>query len=372
MSTNPKTQPNRPLREAYPHLWEWASAKPTPKAGISAQSLAFDETLQTVLQSDDLQSLVSDKFLMIDLENSLVALTRRLSKGKNRPTPRLKTLSRWDAALELRTRRTDSRVASMSLTELLREMCPETQRLNELLRPVDPETQIERELKLGCCMVGRESDIDTSIPNKALELLRKMNLDRKDVYILRNLILAINPDSPESAAEILGVTRQTVWNRGNAILGKLAKLGDDDSIRKLVQIASGFSRLPSSATADEAYCLVEPWDVVYDTREPMIAHLTSPASGPFPQYRDLWQVVVFLTSQSSGPHTSEGFPGFLWGQEGVVPQFVGRAYHLFVQDLVPTFFESTLDVDSGQVKVELVRRDKNKRRTGKRRLRSRP
>jgi len=367
MSINPKTQPNRPLREVYPHLWEWVSTTSSRKVRSRDNGLALDETIQLALSAEDVQQLVSDNFLGLDLEGSLVSLTRRLAKSKTRPTPRLKSLGRWDAALELRNWRSGSNNTSASINDVLREMCPDTQRLNELLRPADPETQIHRELVLGCCVVGSQPNFDASAPERALKQLEDLKLDSKDVYILRNVVIALNSVSPDVAAETLGVTRQTVWNRGNLILQKLETLRRHEAAEKILQIANTYRRVPTSSGDSGVFCLIDDWSVVYDSRDPMIGHLTSPSSGHFPQYRDLWQVVVFLTSEESGPLTPNGPPGFTWGQDGIIPPFSGREYHLFTQDLVPTFFDSEFDEDSGKIVIELVNKNsaKGKVRTSK-------
>ena len=353
MPVNAKVQPSRPLREAYPHLWEWVSRPSSRNLRSGINEIALDQTIQSALNSDDVQHLVSDNFLRIDLEGSLTDLTRRLAKSKTRPTPRLKTLGRWDAALELRSWRAGANKNLSSINEVLRTMCPDTQRLNELLHPTDPETQIHRELVLGCCVVGSQQSFDAGAPERALKQLEDLNLDSRDVYILRNVLIALNSVSPDTAAETLGVTRQTVWNRGNVILKKMETLRNHESVVKIFQIVDSYRRVPTSSSEDGVICLIDDWNIAYDTRDPMIGHLTSPSSGSFPQYRDLWQVVVFLTSKESGPSTPERPSGFTRGQDGIIPSFPGREYHLFTQDLVPTFFDSEFDADSGKIVKKL-------------------
>ena len=324
MTTTPRTNPNDPLRKWYPYLWTWSQA-PDREKRLTARG--SDDVLLTVLGDDAFREMASDNQLVKDLGGSLSDLTTRLAPSKRRPTPRLKQLALWNAALELRTRRADARDSAATVNNALKDLCTETHRLSDLLQPCDPDTRIERELILGCCVVGEQPRFNVDAPAQACAELGRLGLDTKDVFILRNSILALYPMGPERIAETLGVTRQTVWNRGNTLLEMLTSLLSSDNFNELLPIVRRYQRFPVS---DSGEMLAEPFDVMYDTRDKSVGYLTSPASGAFPTFRDLWQVLFYLTTTDA--ITGGGPFGFMWGQRDLHP-FVGHEYYLFVQDL---------------------------------------
>ncbi len=324
MTSHPKSEPNEPLRKWYPYLWTWTQS--TDRERRSA-TRGPDDVLLTVLGDDAIREMTADNHLVKDLGGSLTDLTTRLAPSKRRPTPRLKQLALWNAALELKARRVNAHDSAAAINSALKNLCTETHRLSDLLQPCDPETRIERELLLGCCVVGDQPRFNIGAPAAAHEELRRLSLDAKDVFILRNSILALDPIGPEAIAETLGVTRQTVWNRGNSLLQKISALAGHESFSELAPIAGRYQRFPVS---DDCEVLAEPGDVIYDTRDTTVGYLTSPASGVFPTFRDLWQILFFL-STSDSRYGNVPF-GFMWGQSNI-HRFVGHEYYLFVQDL---------------------------------------
>jgi len=325
MTTTPRTNPNDPLRKWYPYLWTWSQA-PEREKRLTARG--SDDVLLTVLGDDAFREMASDNHLVKDLGGSLSDLTTRLAPSKRRPTPRLKQLALWNAALELRTRRADAHDSASTVNNALKDLCTETHRLSDLLQPCDPDTRIERELILGCCVVGEQPRFNVGAPAQALEELKRLGLDAKDVFILRNSILALSPVGPETVAETLDVTRQTVWNRGNSLLKKLASLLQSEHFKELLTIVARYQRFPVSDSGD---VLLEPFDVSYDTRDTPVSYLASPASGEFPTFRDLWQVLFYLTTTDD--ITGGGPFGFMWGQSNIHGRFVGSEYFIWAQDL---------------------------------------
>jgi len=329
MNNHPRTEPFEPLRKWYPYLWTWVTTAERDRRPIEPVTPSEPFGL---LDEESLNELTSDNHLIKDLGDSLAALTKRLAPSKRRPTPRLKQFALWDAALELQARRSEVPMSASQLTETLRSLCTETHSLSDLLHPCDPETRIERELKLGCCIVGKQPQFNVNVPEEAMEELRNLKLDAKDIFILRNSILALTFHSPEDIAATIGVSRQTVWSRGKSVREKIEELRSRTSFRDLAPIAERYRRFPVGGDGEP---VVEPWNVVYDTRDTAVGYLTSPASGVFPTYRDLWQILFYLSSAEEGPtYQWELSPGFMWGQEGL-HRFVGFESHLFVQDLAP-------------------------------------
>jgi len=334
MSSNPRTSPNEPLRKWYPYLWMW-SKLPVRERRLAARGT--DDALLTVLDDDAFREMAGDDDLVRDLGGSLTDLTVRLAPSKRRPTPRLKQLALWNAALELRARRAEARDSASAVNDALKDMCTETQRLSDLLQPCDPETRIERELTLGCCIVGEQPRFNVGAPARAREELGRLGLDAKDVFILRNSILALKPIGGDAiartigvtdVAETLGVTRQTVWNRGNSLVKKLQLLQNSESFNELIPVVARYQRYPVSDTGEP---LAEPFQVCYDTRDTPVGYLTSPATAEFATFRDLWQVLFYLTTTDD---ISGGGPfGFTWGQSNIHGRFVGSEYFIWTQDL---------------------------------------
>lgn len=326
MTTHPKSQPNEPLRTWYPYLWTWAQSSDRERRSATRGP---DDVVLTVLSDDAIDEMTGDNYLVKDLGGSLNDLTTRLSPSKRRPTPRLKQLALWNAALELKVRRAEAHESASAINSALKVLCTETHRLSDLLQPCDPETRIERELLLGCCVVGDQPRFNVTAPQQALDELRQLGLDAKDVFILRNSILALSPMGQDALSETLGVTRQTVWNRGKSLVSKLSVLADNETFSELAPIVGRYQRFPVS---DECEVLVDSMDVVYDTRDASVGYLTSPASGNFPTYRDLWQILFFLSTADSR-YGNVPF-GFMSGDSGL-HKFVGHEYYIFVQDLAP-------------------------------------
>lgn len=324
MTSHPKSQPNEPLRKWYPYLWTWTQSSDRERRSAVRSP---DDVLLTVLGDEAISEMAGDNFLVRDLGGSLSALTTRLAPSKRRPTPRLKQLALWNAALELRARRTEAHDSASAINNALKALCGETNRLSDLLQPCDPETRIERELLLGCCVVGEQPRFTVTAPELALAELKGLGLDAKDVFILRNSILSLYPLGPEDIAETLGVTRQTVWNRGNSVIKKLTALIGHEAFKELAPIVGRYDRTP---VADDGEVLDDPTGVKYDTRDTTVGYLTSPATGIFPSFRDLWQVLFFLSTADSR-YGNVPF-GFMWGQSSI-HRFVGHEYYLFVQDL---------------------------------------
>lgn len=329
MTNHPRTEPLEPLRNWYPYLWTWVTTAERDRRPIAAVSPG--ETFG-LLDKASIIELTSDNHLIKDLSDSLAALTKRLAPSKRRPTPRLKQFALWDAALELQARRSETTMSASQFTETLRSLCTETNSLSDLLQPCDPETRIERELKLGCCTVREQQQFYVNAPEEAIEELRNLKLDAKDVFILRNSILSLTYSSPEDIAATIGVSRQTVWSRGKSVREKIEELRSRESFRELAEITARYRRFPVGSDGEP---VVEPWNVVYDTRDTAVGYLTSPASGVFPTYRDLWQILFYLSSSEDGPMDHwELSPGLMWGHP-LLQRFVGFEYHLFVQDLAP-------------------------------------
>jgi len=332
MSSNPRTSPNEPLRKWYLYLWTWSQLPERERRLAIRRS---DDVLLTVLGEDALVEMARDNHLVRDLGGSLNDLTTRLAPSKRRPTPRLKQLALWNAALELQTRRAEAQDSASAINNAMNDLCSETHRLSDLLQPCDPDTRIKRELILGCCVVGDQPRFNVAAPTQALEELGRLGLDAKDVFILRNSILALSPIRPEAVAETLDVTRQTVWNRGNSLLKKLASLKNSESFNALDPVVRRYSVSPVSDSGEEL--LSDPFTVVYDTRDTSVGYLTSPASGAFPTFRDLWQVLFYLTTtdQISG----DGPYGFMWSQKIVHQRFVGYEYFIWTQDLAADWYD---------------------------------
>lgn len=325
MSSNPRTNPKEPLRKWYPYLWTWSQAPERERRLIVRGS---DDVLLTVLGDDALRELASDNHLVKDLGGSLSDLTSRLAPSKRRPTPRLKQLALWNAALELRTRRADARDSASAVNNALKDLCTETHRLSDLLQPCDPDTRIVRELILGCCVVGDQPRFNVEAPEQARLELERLGLDSKDVFILRHSILALKPVGRDVIAATLGVTRQTVWNRGRSLINELRSLQNREIFTELLPVVARYQRFPVSDTGD---VLLEPFDVCYDTRDTSVGYLTSPASGKFPTFRDLWQILFYLTTTDA--ITGGGPFGFMWDQSNIHGRFVGSESFIWTQDL---------------------------------------
>jgi len=348
MTTTPRTNPNDPLRKWYTYLWTWSQAPERERRVVARGS---DDVLLTVLGDDAFREMAGDNELVKDLGGSLTDLTARLAPSKRRPTPRLKQLALWNAALELRARRTEAHDSASAINNALRELCTETHRLGDLLQPCDPDTRIKRELILGCCMVGEQPRFNVEAPAKALEELERLGLDAKDVFILRNSILALCPIGPETVAETLDVTRQTVWNRGNSLTKKLTSLLESENFKELLPIVGRYQRFPVSDSGD---VLLEPFDISYDTRDTPVSYLASPASGEFPTFRDLWQILFYLTT--SDAITGGGPFGFMWSQNDIHGRFVGSEYFIWSQDLAAgDYDEENRPLDETPKKSKAVR-----------------
>jgi len=348
MTTTPRTNPNDPLRKWYTYLWTWSQAPERERRVVARGS---DDVLLTVLGDDAFREMAGDNELVKDLGGSLTDLTARLAPSKRRPTPRLKQLALWNAALELRARRTEAHDSASAINNALRELCTETHRLGDLLQPCDPDTRIKRELILGCCMVGEQPRFNVEAPAKALEELERLGLDAKDVFILRNSILALCPIGPETVAETLDVTRQTVWNRGNSLTKKLTSLLESENFKELLPIVGRYQRFPVSDSGD---VLLEPFDISYDTRDTPVSYLASPASGEFPTFRDLWQILFYLTTTDA--ITGGGPFGFMWSQNDIHGRFVGSEYFIWSQDLAAgDYDEENRPLDETPKKSKAVR-----------------
>lgn len=313
MTTSPRTQPNEPLRTWYPYLWTWVNSQ---KQRHRSAIRNAEDTLLTVLGDEGISELTKDTALVDDLKGSLSTLTVRLAPLKKRPTPRLKQMALWNAAIELETRRVEAHNTTSEINDALSGLCTDTGRLSDLLQPTDPETFMKRALMLGCCSVGPQPRFNATAPTHALEQLTAMNLDGKDVYILRNSVIALQNIGIERIAETLGVTRQTVWNRGKVLLQKIQELSQTEPFTELAQAIRRY-RLPEDREG------VEPWDVIYDLREKPIGFLINPSSGHFPTFTDLWQILFFISSGEPLPWANWDVPpGFSWGFPGVAPHIL--------------------------------------------------
>ena len=100
---------------------------------------------------------------------------------------------------------------------------------------------------------------------------------------------------------MLGVTRQTVWNRKKSLTTKFESLQSNEDFKKLVNFAESFTRYPVQVVNNEPEFVIDPWEVCYDRTEPLIGLLTITPSGPFPSYIDLLQVIFYLTTFPTGP-----------------------------------------------------------------------
>ena len=145
-------------------------------------------------------------------------------------------------------------------------------------------------------------------PIRALKELTNLDFDFNDVFIARNVILSTSSLSLEETAKLLGVTRQTVWNRKKIVIASFESLAGNESFRALTDFALSFRRFPVNEERYEPEFVLEPWEICFDKSEPLIGFLTITPGGLFPNYIDLLQVVFYLTTKPSGPLANESDP----------------------------------------------------------------
>lgn len=293
---------NTQLQTRFPYLWKWSQG--LQKKDASVRSRVFREETRTnsallsCLGKDGIQSLLEDAQLHHDLQCSLDDLTERLSKEGKRPTPRIKQLKLWDAALELHALRTGDLAEFASA---ISELGGHITRLSDLFQPAEPEIRILRELAMGCCNIAGQPNLDARAPLRALKELANLDLDNIDVFIARNIIFSTDELGSEDTTQMLGVTRQTVWNRKKSLITKFESLQSNEDFKKLVNFAESFTRHPVQVVNGEPEFVIDPWEVCYDRTEPLIGLLTITPSGSFPSYTDLLQVIFYLTTCPTGP-----------------------------------------------------------------------
>ena len=299
---------NAQLKAQFQYLWKWVqdrkSLENSKNPNTNAHSRNFlDETktntaLLSCLGKDGIRVLLEDTYIYDDLQGSLEKLTKRLAKEGKRPSPRIKEFKLWDAALELHALRTGS-LADFALG--ISELGGQVTSLRDLLLPAQPEVRILRELALGCCNIAGKPNLDVRAPIRAYQELANLDLDINDVFIARNVVLSTYDLSLESVAKILGVTRQTVWNRKKSIIDKFETLSSNESFKTLIGFANTLQCYPVLEKDGEPEFVLDPWEVCYDKTDPLIGFLTTISGDLFPTYIDLLQVIFYLTTYPVGP-----------------------------------------------------------------------
>ncbi len=292
---------NAQLKAQFQYLWKWAQDRKSLQNPNSPKFLGETKTnaaLVSCLNKGGIQDLLEDTYLYDDLQSSLEKLTQRLAKEGKRPSPRIKDFKLWDAALELNALRTGSLADFASAVS---ELGGQVTRLSDLLQPAQPDVRILRELALGCCNIAGKPNLNVRAPMSAFKELVGLDLDIIDVFIARNVILSTYSLGLEDVAEILGVTRQTVWNRKKSIVKKFESLGSSDSFKTLIDFAYSFQVYPVWEKNGEPEFVIDPWEVFYDRTHPLIGFLTTISGDLFPTYIDLLQVIFYLTTYPTGP-----------------------------------------------------------------------
>jgi hypothetical protein len=303
------------LKGQFQYLWKWVQDKKSLQNSKNPNSQAqyrtfFSETkgnaaLISCLGRGGIDDLLGDTHLYDDLQGSLEKLTKRLAKEGKRPSPRVKEFKIRDAALELHALRTGSMA---DFASGVTELGGNVRRLSDLFQPAQPEVRVLRELAMGCCNVSVKPNLDVRAPIRALKELTNLDFDFNDVFIARNVILSTSSLSLEETAKLLGVTRQTVWNRKKIIIASFESLAGNESFRALTDLALSFRRFPVNEERYEPEFVLDPWEICLDKSEPLIGFLTITPGGLFPNYIDLLQVVFYLTTKPSGPLANESDP----------------------------------------------------------------
>jgi len=299
---------NAQLRTQFQYLWKWTQDRKRLENSKNPNTNAhlrnfFGETktntaLLSCLSKEGIRTLLEDTYLYNDLQGSLEKLTKRLAKEGRRPSPRIKEFKIWDAALELHALRTGSMA---DFASAVTELGGQITRLSDLFQPAQPEIRILRELALGCCNIAGKPNLDVRAPIRAYKELANLGLDNNDVFIARNVVLSTNSLRLENVAEILGVTRQTVWNRKKSIIDKFQNLSSNESFQTLIDFANSFQRYPVREKNGEPEFVLDPWEICYDRTDPLIGFLTTTSGDLFPTYIDLLQVIFYLTTYPTGP-----------------------------------------------------------------------
>jgi len=264
------------------------------------ESLRNDRTLGDVL-AGEIDILIDDKNLAADLGGSTTQLKRRLARRNQRPTPRIKQLSVWNAALELRHHRTESE-GSLAVINELSQLVHGSAYLDETLERPWWLGQLEAHYVFSTCRINPVPGVTPNRLSKVLEILKGLELDSYEVILVRTRLFQLYGPLPSLGES--EISRQAIWKKFKGLRERLIALEDDPSISALV--AEIYSRNPFEGEADPEGGYIGP---VIDTRDPLIRFALNTPQGEFPNVLDVLHLGIWLYSGTNpfGPTDPAGF-----------------------------------------------------------------